>query len=113
MSFIRGGETITIKRRSKASTDDYGNTTHSLTSIIVKDVLVALGGGSEPVLTDRDPVDQSITVYLPNGTRVEDGDRFVIRGVEFVKAGPHQDWSSPFGPQFETGVVVSLRRRNG
>ena len=113
MSFIRGGETIQIKRRSAASEDDYGNTTHSVTTIVVKDALIAFGGSSEPVLTDRDPVDQTITAYLPNGTLVKEGDRFIIRGTEFVKAGSPQNWSSPFGSQFETGVVVPLRRRNG
>lgn len=113
MSFIRGGETVTIKRRSSASQDDYGNTTHSTTQIVVRDALVAIGTTNEPVDPSRDPVDAKITLYLPPGTNVKDGDRFVVRGTEWVKDGSAFNWVSPFGSQFEGGVVVPLRRRNG
>lgn len=110
--FIRGGETITIKRRSTAATDDYGNPTYSTTTIVVKDALIAVGGTSEPVDPARDAVDASLTIYLPNGTQIHEGDKFLVRGTEWVKDGSAQEWVSPF-PMTAAGVVVPLRRRRG
>lgn len=110
--FMRGGETITIKRRSATATDDYGNPTYSTTTITVKDALVAVGGTSEPVDPARDAADASVTVYLPNGTLIEDGDLFIIRNSQWVKDGDAQEWISPF-PAGSAGVVVPLRRRRG
>ena len=112
MSFIRGGETITIRRRSAASVDDYGNSTYSTTTITVKDALIGVGGTSEPVDPARDAVDAQLTAYLPNGTQVQDGDIFIIRGSQWVKDGSAQQWVTPF-TGLETGVVVPLRRRRG
>jgi hypothetical protein len=112
MSFIRGGETITIKRRSEASRDEWNNKTFSVTTIIVKDALIAVGNTSEPVDPARDAEDASLTLYLPNGTVIEAGDRFVIRGSEWVKDGSAMEWTPPF-PTLEGGVVVPVRRRRG
>lgn len=112
MSFIRGGETITIRRRSATSVDDYGNNTYSTTTITIKDALIGVGGTSEPVDVARDAVDAQLTAYLPNGTQVQEGDVFIIRGSQWVKDGSPQQWVSPF-PGLETGVVVPLRRRRG
>lgn len=112
MSFIRGGETITIRRRSATATDDYGNNTYSTVTITVKDALIGIGATSEPVDATRDAVDATVTAYLPNGTRVEEGDVFIIRGSQWVKDGSAQNWVTPFS-NFEAGVVVPLRRRRG
>lgn len=112
MSFIRGGETITIKRRSATATDDYGNPTYSTATITVRDALIAIGGTSEPVDPARDAVDATLTIYLPNGTAIQDGDVFVIRGSSWVKDGSAQEWISPF-PATEAGVVVPVRKRRG
>lgn len=111
MSFFRGNETVIIKRRSAASTDDYGNATHTFTTITVKDCFLGFGGGSEPVDANRDPVDTKVTLYFPNGTRIEEGDRFTVRGTEFVKDGSPEAWENPFG--LDAGVVVQVRKRNG
>jgi hypothetical protein len=112
MSFIRGGETITIRRRSVASTDDYGNPTYTTTNITIKDALIAVGGTSEPVDAERDAVDSSLTLYLPRDTVVQDGDVFIIRNSQWVKDGSAQQWVSPF-VNFEAGVVVPVRKRVG
>lgn len=112
MSFIRGGETITIKRRSATSTDDYGNNTYSSTTIVVREALIGVGATSEPVDPTRDAVDATITAYLPNGTKIQDGDVFIIRGSQWVKDGSAEEWVSPF-TGLDGGVVVPLRRRRG
>lgn len=112
MSFMRGGETIQIKRRAASAVDDYGNTSHTVTTITVKNALIAIGGTSEPVDPARDAVDASVTVYLPNGTQILDGDVFIIRGSQWVKDGAAGEWISPF-PGMTAGVVVPLRRRRG
>lgn len=112
MSFIRGGETIQIKRRSKTSRDDFGNSAYSVITITVKDALIAIGSSSEPSEPARDHIDATLTLYLPNGTAIEDGDRFIIRNSEWMKDGYQQNWVSPF-PGLAGGVAVPLRRRNG
>lgn len=112
MSFIRGGETITIKRRSEAGVDDFGNPTYTTTTITVKQALIAFGGSAEPVDAEREAIDARITVYLPAGTVVEEGDVFIIRSVSWVKDGTLQSWTNPF-TSFDSGVVIQLRKRNG
>lgn len=112
MSFIRGGETITIRRRSATSTDDYGNPVYTTTTISIKDALIAFGNTDEPVDTARDPIDNSITAYLPNGTVVEESDQFIIRGTNWVKDGDPQTFTNPF-TSFDGGTVVKLRKRVG
>lgn len=112
MSFIRGGETITIRRRSAVAVDDFGNNTYSTVTITIKDALIGVGGTSEPVDPARDAVDATVTAYLPNGTQIQDGDVFFIRGSQWVKDGSAQVWVTPF-TGLDTGVVVPLRRRRG
>lgn len=112
MSFIRGGETITITRRSAAATDDFGNKTYTTTTITVKDALIAFGATEEPIDAERDAVDAKITVYLPSGTVIQEGDRFTIRNSSWVKDGTPETWTNPF-TSFESGVVIQLRKRNG
>ena len=109
--FYSGGETVTIKRRTATSTDQYGNKTYSVTTITVQNALVGFGSSSEPVDVERDAIDAKVTLYLPNGTQIQEGDRFVIRGSEWVKDGQAQVFAPPF--DFAAGVVVPLRRRNG
>jgi hypothetical protein len=112
MSFIRGGETILIKRRQALSVDAYGNPTYTISTITVKDALIGIGSTDEPVDPARDAVDAKVTLYLPTGTDVQDGDVFVVRSSEWLKDGSAESWVSPF-PGMETGVVVPLRRRRG
>jgi hypothetical protein len=112
MSFIRGGETITIRRRSTTATDDYGNPTYTTTTITVKDALVAFGSTDEPIDASRDAIDSKITIYLPNGTAVQDGDTFIIRSTNWVQDGQKQEWVSPFNG-FSSGTLVQLRKRIG
>lgn len=110
MSFFRGSETVVIKRRSPNSTDAHGNKTYSTTTIVVSDCMIGFGGSNEPVDPARDAIDQALTIYMPNGTVVEPGDKFLIRGIEFVKDGNPQEWIAPF--DFNVGVVVQVRKRN-
>jgi hypothetical protein len=111
MSFFRGSETVIIKRRSANSTDEYGNKTFSLTTITVNNCMVGFDSQNELLEPNREATDQSITLYLPNGTQVQPGDRFVVRGTEFIQDGNSQDWEAPFN--FNVGVVVKVRKRNG
>jgi hypothetical protein len=111
MSFFRGNETVIVKRRSAAAVDEYGNKTHTTTTITVKGCFLGFGSSSEPVDSNRDPVDVAVTLYFPNGTQIQDGDKFVVRGTEWVKDGNADQWENPFGLQ--AGVVVPVRKRNG
>lgn len=111
MTFFRGSETIIIKRRSATATDDYGNKTYSTTTITVKNCMIGVGGSNDMVEPNREPSDVALTLYMPNGTQVEAGDRFIVRGTEFVKDGDAQVWTPPF--DFEVGVVVQVKKRNG
>lgn len=109
--FFTGGETVQIKRRSANGTDGYGNKTYTITTITVKNVLIGFGSSAEPVQIERDAIDAKLTLYLPNGTAVEDGDRFIIRGSEWVKDGIPQVFNPPF--DYSAGVVLEVRRRDG
>lgn len=111
MSFFRGSETVVIKRRSANGTDDWGNKTYSVTTITVNNCMIGFGGENESVEPNRELADQSLTVYLPNGTQIQPGDRFIIRNTEFVKDGNPEEWQAPFN--FNVGVVVKVKRRNG
>ena len=111
MGFIRGGETITIKRRSEASTDTHGNPEYTNTSITVKDALISVESSSETIDPERDAIDASLTLYLPMGTQILPGDKFVIRGTTWIKDSSAQEWISPF--PMETGVIVKVRKRIG
>lgn len=109
---LTGTETILIQRVTVGtSTNDFGLETETVTTLTVKNCLVAFGSGGEPVSIDRNPVDQTLTLYLPQGTTVEPLDRFFVRGSWWVKDGDAHAWEAPF--DFETGVVVSVRRRIG
>lgn len=104
-------ETITIIRQTATDQDEYGNPTTETTNITVDGCLVGWGSTSEPALADSDPVTAQLTLYMPAGTVVEDGDEFVIRGDSFVKDGMAQAWSSMLN--VSKGVVVMLRRHDG
>ena len=112
MSFIRGGETITIRRRSATASDPYGNPTYTLTSITVKDALIAVGATTEPIDAARDPIDAKLTIYLPNEVQILEGDSFIIRNSNWVKDGQAESWVSPF-PSLEGGQVIPVRKRIG
>mgnify|MGYP000170277413 CR=1 FL=1 len=108
---IRGDEPIVIIRRSQDGTDDYGNPTYDKTEILIRDGLFSLGSSSEPTDVERDALDASLTLYLPEGTLIQDGDEFEIRNTVWVKDGSAQTWPSPVG--LSTPVVVNVRRRVG
>jgi hypothetical protein len=111
MSFFRGSETVVIKRRSANSTDDYGNKTFSLTTITVNNCMIGFDTQNELLEPNREAMDQSLTIYMPNGTQIQPGDRFMIRGTEFILDGNSQNWEPPFN--FNVGVVVKVKKRNG
>lgn len=113
MSFIRGGETITIKRKSaNGSFDEHGLPIETVSHKTIRDCLIAFGSSDEPVVVDGNPERTSLTLYLPPETVIEPGDIFIIRSTEFVKDGSPAEWQSPFD-SFPVGVVVPVRRKRG
>lgn len=110
---IQGNESVDIIRRSSnGGVDSYGNPVFSTTTVTISGALVAYGSSSEPVDVSRTPVDASLTVYLPAGSVIADGDVLVIRGEEWVRDGDAQEWPQLWAG-FTPGVVVSVRRRRG
>lgn len=112
MSFIRGGEAVTLRRRSETTRDEFGNPSYSTTVTTLKNALVAIGTTSEDIDVQRDAQDATVTLYLPSGTDVQDGDVFIIRGTQWQRNGDAQEWVSPF-PNLDGGIVIPLRRRRG
>lgn len=108
---LAGDEPIYIIRKTTTGTDDYGNATFTTSSILVRNALIGLGGTSTPEEISRNPIDASLTLYLPHGTTIQDGDLFDIRGKRWEKDGDPQEWGTVNG--FEVGVVISVRRRRG
>lgn len=105
------GETITVTRRTAGTADEYGNPTYTTQTITFDRCLVGWGSTNEPALADAAPVATQMTLYMPAGSEIHDGDIFNIRGDLFVKDGFAQAWSSMLN--VAKGVVVVLRRHDG
>lgn len=113
MSIFEGGEIVVIQRSSLGSVDAYGNPVLGAASFItVPNVLVSFESTNEPVDINRDPVDAKLTLYMPTGTVILEGDVFQVRGELWLKDGIAKDWRAPYGG-FDTGVVVHVRKRLG
>lgn len=113
MSFFRGNETVTIRRRVETGTDAYGNATYTTTETQVKYVFLGFQtvSNAEPIDPMRNAVDGQIVLYFPRGTVIEDGDTFIVRNTEWEKDGKSMAWENPFN--LPTGVVVPIRKRDG
>jgi hypothetical protein len=105
------GQTIQVIRQGYSTTDAYGNPTSTETTSNIDNVLVGYGATSEPNDVNRDPIDAHLTLYMPAGTDVQDGDAYLINGEHWVKDGIGQHWQSVQGTA--VGVVVYVRRRDG
>lgn len=109
---LTGDETITVTRRTGSSeVDDYGNPIFDTDEVSIPNALVAFNSTSEPTDVARDAVDARLTLYLPHGTQILDGDIFTVRGSEWVKDGDAAEWAIIGG--FAPGVVVNVRCRRG
>lgn len=109
---IRGSETVVIKRITDTGEVDKYNmpiTTQTLTT--VRNCLIAFNATNEEVNVSRNPEDAQLTIYMPPGTVIQDGDIFNLRNTDFVKDGMPAEWVSPF--PMTTGVVVIVRKRHG
>jgi hypothetical protein len=109
---VRGNEPIVVIRRSAEEIDEYGNQTYSTSEFLIRDCLFAYTGSSEPVEVAREAVDARLTLYMPPGTEILDGDIFVIRESHWEKDGDSQEWPQLW-EGFIPGVVVNVRRRRG
>lgn len=109
---IVGDEPIYIHRKTYAGDDEYGNPSFTTEQILVRNALLAFGSTNEPVEITREAIDASITLYLPAGTVVEDGDEFEIRETMWVKNGNSHDWQHLWGG-FSPGVAIQIRKRKG
>lgn len=103
-------EPVTVTRSVLDVVDDYGNPTYSTTSFTVQ-CLVGFGSTDEAVSADTNSVSSQVTLYMPAGTVIVDGDIFDIRGDSYVKDGIAQAWASASG--VPKGVVVAVRRHDG
>jgi hypothetical protein len=103
-------ELVTVTRSVIDAFDDYGNPTFTTSTFTVA-CLVGFGSTSEPALADANPVSSQMTLYMPAGTVIIDGDIFGIRGDSYVKDGTAQAWSSKLN--VAKGVVVMVRRHDG
>lgn len=103
-------EPVTVARSVFDSADDYGNPTYSTTSFTVQ-CLVGFGSTDEAVSADTNSVSSQVTLYMPAGTVIVDGDVFDMRGDSYVKDGIAQAWASASG--VPKGVVVAVSRHDG
>jgi hypothetical protein len=108
---LAGNETVTIIRRTGSTLDDFGMTVFTTQNIEISGCLVGFGSSSEPVDINRDAIDSDLTLYLPQGTEIQEGDKFLVRGEQWVKDGSPHEWQAPFA--FDVGVVLKIRKRNG
>lgn len=110
---IRGDEPIFIIRKTlTGDVDQYGNETATTTEILIRDALFAFDNSSDSNEVNRNPKEARLTLYLPHGTEVRDGDLFEIRETLWVQDGTADDWTIASN-NFEVGVVISVRRHRG
>lgn len=110
---LQGIETVQIVRKTRSGTNEYGLPSDiTETLITVNNVLVGFDSSEEPVIVNEDPVNTSVSLYMPTGTVIQTDDEFIIRGERFVKDSRPMDWQSPFAG-FDAGVVVKVRQRIG
>lgn len=108
---IRGDEPVIVIRRDRTGTDAHGNPTYETSEFLIRDALLAVNTSTESNEVNRNPIDSGITLYLPHGTYIEDGDVFEVRGSKWEMIGEAAQWPTTNG--FEVGVIVNLRRRRG
>lgn len=109
---LSGIETVTIRRRAKVGTDEYGAPEYAVTEHTVNRVLVGFDQTDEPVDVDGNPQKIGVTLYMPQGTVIEPGDEFIVRGEAFVKDGRSMEWIGT-GNGLIPGVVVKVRQSLG
>ena len=105
-------ESITQVRQSSSATDSHGLPVWVETNIEIFGIVAARTSGS---VTEADAITitQGLTLYLPSGTDVQDGDKFIVRGKRYVIDGEAFDWRDGLG-NWNPGVVVNLtREQNG
>ena len=105
-------ELITQVRRSSSGTDVHGLPIWVETRT---DIHAIVAARSSSLLTEADAltITQGLTLYLPSGTAVDDGDRFEVRGKTYVIDGEAFDWRDGLG-YWNPGTVVNLtREQNG
>lgn len=104
-------QTIQIVREHNSVIDAHGNPVYSTNTVTLNNVLVAFGDTGEPADANRSPLDSRVTLYMPAGSEILDGDQFIIDGEHYLKDGIAQNWQSVTNNP--VGVVVYLRRRDG
>jgi hypothetical protein len=103
-------ESVTVTRSVLDVVDDYGNPTYETSTFTVQ-CLVGFGSTDEAVSAETNSVSSQVTLYMPTGTVIIDGDIFGIRGDSYVKDGIAQAWASASG--IPKGVVVAVRSHDG
>jgi len=101
-------ETITRVRRSSSGTDSYGQPVYTTTTSTVEAIVSARVSGTN-FDADQIVITDGLTVYLPTGYDVEDGDKFVIRTKTYEVDGEAFDWRDGLG-SWSPGVVMNLQR---
>jgi hypothetical protein len=105
-------ESVTQVQRSSSATDSHGLPVWVETRTQVNAIVAAR---SSSLLTEADAltITQGLTLYLPSGTPIQDGDRFEVRGKTYVIDGEPFDWRDGLG-YWNPGTVVNLtREQNG
>jgi hypothetical protein len=105
-------ESITQIQRSSSGTDSHGLPVWVETRITLHAIVAARSSG---LTTEADAftITQGITLYLPTGTQILDGDKFEVRGKVYVIDGEPFDWRDGLG-NWNPGTVVNLtREQNG
>lgn len=105
------GQTIQLVREHTSVIDAHGNPVYTTNTTTLNNVLVAFGNTGEPTDANRSPLDSDLTLYLPAGLEILDGDQFIVNGEHYVKDGIAQNWQSVTNTP--AGVVVNVRRRDG
>lgn len=105
-------ELLTQIRLSSSATDSHGLPIWTETEIQLQGIVAARTSNT---VTEADAItiSQGLTLYLPSGTDVQDGDKFIVRGKRYIIDGEAFDWRDGLG-NWNPGTVVNLvREQNG
>ena len=108
------GETVTHLSPT-VTIDGYGDEHldwSNPTITVIPNVAVALSTSDEDTRPERDLVESDYTLFLPPGTNVGSGEKFIVRGDECEVVGVPFDWRHPM-TGWRPGVVARVRRISG
>lgn len=111
---IKGRETVTILRTVYGVSDDYGNPLETQVTVPISGCLIGWGSNSQSESLYQTRQDTEATILFPNGTQIEDDDKFLLpNGDKYEINGEPIKWKPQAGSPIRTKVLVEVKHSDG